>query len=123
MRILSPRHADRQSSPADVWDYGNFDTWQPTAWSLAETFIDAAIRAEFLRAPPEYVVSDDLSWLDAIIRRTTGELIDSKLEMTALLQAHYTAIRACHATNTADVDAYYHHGLLPLDPGVVHDRA
>lgn len=85
--------------------------------------LDDRVRAEFRRRPPEYVVGDDLSWLDRIVRRASGVEIDSKELMADRLADHFTAMRACHATRTADVGAYYREGLRPLDPAAAHERA
>ena len=76
-----------------------------------------------MRTPPEYVVGDDLSWLDNVIERVSGERVDSKTKMTCLLQEHFTAVRACHATNTASVNPYYQKGLLLMNPETVHAQA
>jgi hypothetical protein len=122
-RLLPTHHAERLPAPPEVWDWHAYESWRDTAWRLMADVLDDRVRAEFLRRPPEYVVGDDLSWLDRIIKRTTGAEIDSKSLMADRLTGHFTAMRACHATRSADLAAYYSDGLRPLDPEVVHIRA
>ena len=68
-------------------------------------------------------MGDDLRWLDCIVERVTDIEIDTRNLMADRLAGHFTAMRACHATRTADVSSYYREGLRPLDPLVVHERA
>lgn len=110
-------------APTTVLDWGAYENWRETVWSLVDDVLDARVVAEFRRRPPEYVVGDDLSWLDTIVRRATGRELDTKALMADRLMGHYSAMRACHATRTADIASYYAHGLRPLTPAHVHARA
>lgn len=119
-RLLSPHHAERSPAPSEVWDWHAYESWRDTAWKLMADVLDDRVRAEFLRHPPEYVVGDDLRWLDRIVQRATGLDINSKSLMADRLIGHFIAMRACHATRSADLAAYYTKGLRPLDPEAVH---
>lgn len=122
-RAILPDLVSRGRAPRSVLDWNRFETWRRTAWRLTAEELGADVREEFLRRPPEYIVGDDLGWLDKIVRRVTGRTVDTKSLMAAKLAARYGSIRACHATRTAEVDRYYHEGLRPLDPNEAQSRA
>ncbi|WP_162604082.1 hypothetical protein [Novosphingopyxis baekryungensis] len=81
------------------------------------------VTAEFVRNPPEYVVSDDLGWLDEIVMRVTGTAVDMKELVATRLVRDYRAFRAAHGTRTDDVGQFYKRGLRILRAGEVEDRA
>jgi hypothetical protein len=120
---LAPEHAKRPPAPDHVWDYQSVASWRGTAWRLAGDFLDEAVKADFLKNPPKYVVCDDLGWSDDIITRISGYLMDTKTEMSVLLREQFTHIRAYHATSAQNVDAFYSKGLLPLDADAANNRA
>lgn len=90
---------------------------------MIDDIADSAVRQEFLRAAPEYLVSDDLSWLDDIVFRMHGEEIDSKAQLAERLRTRYRALRAYHGTAANSLDSFYNHGLRPLVIAEFHDRA
>lgn len=122
-RLLPADPLARSAAPEGVWDYNNYRTWRDPVWALMADVLDARVREEFRRNPPEYVVSDDLSWLDEIIERATGRHEDIKHLTADRLARRYHSIRACHATRTADVGAFYRQGLRVLDPSHAEARA
>lgn len=120
---LSPRHSGRPPAPDHVWDFQSLPRWRDAAWGLVSHILDERVKGAFRRDPPRYVVGDDLGWLDAIVERVTGRVVDSKSLMAAMLAERFSALRAYHATSTHDVDGFYQDGLLPLAPDAVHARA
>ena len=124
-RLLPPlqRRAWRPVPGPRVLDLHDYRSWRDTAWEISADFLDERVRRAFLREPPEYVVGDDLSWLDTIVRRVTRREVDSKRLMAERLLGRYDDLRCCHATNTGDVGTYYEKGLLPLDPEQAHKAA
>lgn len=124
-RLLPPlgRRRDRPAAPDEVWDIDRFVDWRETAWALMADVFDVRVRRAFRRSPPEYVVGDDLGWLDRIVHEATGREIDTKEAMAARLSERFEVVRACHATNTADVGTYYEQGIVPLDPEAAHQAA
>lgn len=114
-RLIISSPLTRPAAEPGVWDYAHFGTWREEVWRLLSDVLTEDVRREFLRDPPEYVVSDDLSWLDDIIARAVGECVDIKSLTASRLGRRYTRLRACHATRTDDVKAYYETGLQPLD--------
>lgn len=109
--------------PSDVWDYRAYSTWRDEIWKLISDFADAEVQSEFKAAPPEYVVSDDLSWLDDIVYDVHGTEIDSKRCLAQRLRERYRAMRAVHGTRTAEHDRFYSEGLQPLVPDRFHADA
>lgn len=72
-RLIDHRPGRRPPTPDDVWDYIRFPTWRDELWGLLDDVLDTRVREAFMRRPPEYVVGDDLSWLDEIILRSTRD--------------------------------------------------
>ncbi|WP_159994030.1 hypothetical protein [Roseomonas sp. 18066] len=117
------QRGQRPSVGERVWDFHDFRSWRATAWEIAADFLDERVREEFRRSPPEYVVSDDLSWLDSIIDRATGRILDSKRLMAVRLAKRYDFLRCCHATNARDLGLYYGRGIQPLVPERAREAA
>ncbi|WP_316859223.1 hypothetical protein [uncultured Cohaesibacter sp.] len=64
---VQPLHGERLPSPPDVWDWQCFNSWKGKIWSIFADVLTADVRQAFINSLPEYLVSDDLSWLDEII--------------------------------------------------------
>lgn len=122
-KLLSTRADERLAAPADVWDFVNHKTWHAAMWTLIDDFTGPAVRKAFLRKPPEYVVSDDLTWLDDIVRSTLGIEVDSKEELADRLMTRYRALRAYHGTSATSLEPFYTQGLRPLVIEEYHQRA
>lgn len=122
-REIAEKLADRGAPPPDVFCFPLVESWRDRVWALLGDYLTAEVKAEFVRNPPEYVVSDDLSWLDDIIFAVTGETCDIK-ELTAdRLAREYRAFRAGHATRTDDLAQFYRAGVRCLRAGEIEDRA
>lgn len=115
--------AIRACPPEDVWNFSQFKSWKESVWNLIEDFATSEVIENFLKNPPRYVVGDNLSWLDNIVNRTCGEVIDSKYLLADRLREHYNYIRASHGTRTSEVELFYRHGLKPLNAENYHDLA
>lgn len=85
--------------------------------------LDQRVIEAFLSQPPEYVVGDDLSWLNEIVQRATGVELDSKTVLANRIEREFKCFRACHATRASDLTSYYRDGLRPLDPARIQERA
>jgi hypothetical protein len=109
--------------PEDVFSFPLIDRWRDRFWRMVGDVVTVDVKAEFLRAPPEYVVSDDLGWLDEIVMRVTGEAVDVKDLIALRLASEYRAFRAAHGTRTNDVGQFYERGLRILRAGEVEGRA
>lgn len=72
------------------------------------------MKEAFTRNPPEYVVSDDLGWLNDIVHDVTGEIVEMKELTGQRLAAEYRAFRAAHATRTNNLAQFYEVGLRCL---------
>jgi len=98
-----------------VWNWQALPTWSDEMWRLLSDVVDADVIVEFRQSPPEFIVSDDLSWLDGIVRKVTGREIDTKDLLANRLLERYDAIRAFHGACPIDIELYYKEGLLLLD--------
>ena len=122
-KLLSTTASERTPAPKHVWDFDRHATWHQDIWRLMADFIGPDVEETFLSNPPEYLVSDDLSWLDELVLQVRGIPVDSKAELADRLLDRYRAIRACHGTSAASVDSFYEQGLRPLVIEEFHDQA
>lgn len=122
-RRIDPDPARRPAAPADVWNFHDYASWRDDAWALVGTFADQAVQDAFVADPPEFVVSDDMSWLEDRVRQVHGASIDVFDLMMDALECRYRTLRAVHGTRTSNVGSFYREGLRPLDPLRVQQRA
>lgn len=120
---VSPTYHIRDAAPINVWDWQSYLTWKDQVWSLLSDVIDSNVKDEFLRAPPEYIVGDDLGWLDEIITRATGEIVDIKSLLAERIRNRFGALRSYHCTNAIDLQSFFSKGLLPLDVELAQQKA
>lgn len=113
----------RPPAPGDVWNHRDYGTWREHIWELIADYADADVRSEFLAHPPEYVVCDDLSWLDDIVGTVHDIEVDSKALLAHRLRQRYRALRAVHGTSITDLKPFYREGLRPLVPEQYHNLA
>ena len=122
-RLISGTYSDRPTAPSDVWDWQAFGSWRNIVWELIGEIVDVDVRSTFLKRPPEYVVCDDLDWLDNIIFSTHHQFVDSKLFLAEKLEQHFRCFRAAHGTRLVELRSIYQEGLVPLDPTKMQERA
>lgn len=122
-REIAEDPAERAPPPDDVFSFSLGETWRDRTWRMLEDVVTDDVKAEFVRSPPEYVVSDDLSWLDEIILSVTGVASDTKELVAERLAGGYRAFRAAHATRTDNLAQFYEYGLRCLRADDVEARA
>ncbi len=122
-KLIPSRHADRDPAPKNVWDWQDYHSWRDVIWQLLSDVIDQPVKEAFLANPPEYVVGDNLSWLDDIVYSVHGLKFDSKSELADRLSARFEFIRVVHGTRIERIEDVYEKGLLPLDVAAYHARA
>lgn len=59
-----------------VWHWQDILKWQDEIWGLVSDVLDTRVIEYFYKARPEYLVSDDMSWLDHIVARATGRTLE-----------------------------------------------
>lgn len=91
-RLLSIEASECVPAPVGVWDLDRHRTWHLVVWDMISDFADAEVKRVFLRHPPEYLVGDDLSWLDSLVLEVHGYEVDSKQVLADRLSKHYRAI-------------------------------
>jgi hypothetical protein len=106
-----------------VWDWENFHSWKASLWEMMGDVLTPAVVHAFKTSPPEYVVGDDLTWLEQIIEDITGDIIDVAELLAFRLPDRYHAMRAYHGSRPLDVNSFYQRGLHRLDPTHVEERA
>jgi hypothetical protein len=109
--------------PQDVFCYARPDLWKDHLWRMLDDQLTDDVQAAFLDDVPEYVVSDDLSWLDDIIGKVEGSRPDIKSLAADRLAENYRAFRMFHATRTNDLSAFYTKGLRHLTNQEIEDIA
>lgn len=114
-RAVEPSQ-ELRAVPDDVLCYPRPDLWRTRVWSMLSDIVTEDVRAAFVLDPPEYIVSDDLSWLNAIVERVTGLDVDMKSLVADRLEREYRAFRAAHGTRTDDLGRFYRDGLRLLRP-------
>ncbi len=121
-RQISANPHDRATLPSDVLSFSMPDTWRDAAWRILSDQVTDEVRSAFCAAPPKYLFSDDLGWLDDIIEMVSGEPSDIKALLGARLREAYGYFRAGHATRTDDLTPYYERGLRVLRPEEAQDK-
>ena len=109
--------------PADVFCYPFVETWRARIWGLLSDILTEEVKTEFAADPPEYVVSDDLTWLDDLIFDVTGEDVDIKKITADRISRDYRAFRGAHATRANDLSSYYTQGLRILSNVDIENQA
>lgn len=106
-----------------VWCWENFHSWKDPLWQLMGDILTPSVVNAFKISPPEYVVGDDLSWLEEIIEDVTGLVIDVAEVLAVRLPNRYHALRAYHGSRPLNVSSFYEAGLHRLNPAHLEQRA
>lgn len=122
-RELPEATADRPRVPDDVFCYPDFASWRDRIWALLSDILTDAVKGEFKRNPPEYIVSDDLTWLNEIVFTVEGHELEMKSLTAERLSREYRAFRAGHATRTDELAQFYRGGLRCLRAHEAEDTA
>jgi hypothetical protein len=115
--------ADRSPVPGDVFCYPDVASWRDRIGALLGDILTEAVKDKFKRNPPEYVVSDDLTWLNEIVLAVEGRDVEMKSLTAERLAKEYRAFRAGHATRTNDLAQFYEGGLRCLRAHEAEERA
>lgn len=122
-RELPEAVAGRPRVRDDVFCFPDVASWRDRIWALLGDIMTDAVKGEFKRNPPEYVVSDDLTWLNEIVFAVEGRDVEMK-SLTALrLSQEYRAFRASHATRTNELAPFYEGGLKCLRADEAEEKA
>ncbi|GLQ22570.1 hypothetical protein GCM10007853_04440 [Algimonas ampicilliniresistens] len=111
VKLVSPNLKERPPARSDVLDWMRPDSWLPKLPGLIGDVVTDKVIDAVIADPPDYIVSDDLTWLNRLISKDA----DLKSLMTERLRNCYRAFRTCHASRTTDVDSFYSKGIRKLD--------
>lgn len=116
-------YTNRSTPTKSVWELQNYNSWRDIVWGLLHEIVDEEVKRTFIASLPEFVVSDDLSWLDDAIFRTHQYCIDSKSYLADKLLERYASVRVVHGTRLDSPAPIYKHGLSPLISEVMNEKA
>jgi len=122
-REIAEQLTDRPLQPSDVFCFPLVCSWRARIWNLFDDFITDEVKTEFVQNPPEYIFSDDLSWLDEMIFEVTGRVSNIKELAAKRFGREFRAFRAAHATRTNDLALFYERGLRFLRPEEIEEKA
>lgn len=104
----------RPPPPDDVFCFMDIDRWRDRIWAMTGDIVTEEVKAHFVRNAPEFLTSDDLGWLDTLVRKVTGVNVDMKDVTANRLTSEFRSFRAAHGTRTDDLAQFYVHGLRRL---------
>ena len=106
-----------------ILHWEDIESWlRPLEALLPEaTSIDVA--AAIRRQPPEYLVADDLSWLNRVVEARGNRDFDAESVLTERLLSAFTHLRAYHGCRPKEGDNHHEIGLVPLDVNRARDSA
>jgi len=113
LAVSQNRKIDMCDSKVLIWQ--NQPSWHKDILDVLSDIIDDEVINEFHSVKPEYIVSDDLSWIEDIIFNVKRIEIDLKFELFMRMQKIYSNLQAFHSSSALQVEAYYENGLRKLN--------
>ena len=98
-----------------TWDWSDFKSWQGEFRNLLSDLVTPKLVCAFRSNPPEYVVGDDLNWLDTLISDQRDICVSSKQVLAERIVERYDAMRAYHGARPFEPAHYQKQGLVVLD--------
>jgi len=117
-RIVERKDREGKQRPV-IWQ--DCSDWADDIRQLMSDILDNEVIRHFLASPPEYIVSDNMNWLEDIILQAKGSVVDVKVMLAKRLLENYGTLRAFHARCPKEISSYYRDGLLPLDYTTAED--
>ncbi|MCE0483308.1 MAG: hypothetical protein LV479_03610 [Methylacidiphilales bacterium] len=99
-----------------VFIWNEYPKWRRVARRILKEHLDDKVISRLREIPPEYVVSDDLSWLDDAVAEVKGFRPDTKAQLASGLKQHYQYLRAYHGCRPVSLDSYRQLGVRPCNP-------
>jgi hypothetical protein len=97
--------------------WSDITVWEPAIRKLMADLLDKRLFAAFRSDPPEYIVPDDLSWLDDIITRVHGPQEEEVHKIvTQRIVQRYQFVTGFHACRAVSLDDYKLNGLRVCNP-------
>lgn len=98
-------------------------SWRERVWRLISDLVTPAVVEAVVEDPPEFLVSDDLSWLNDVVSVIEDADVDMKEVLAERLTQEFAFVRAFHGTRTANLAPFYERGLRILRPEEIEDLA
>jgi len=115
--MKKPRLKQSRVAAKTEFKWSDKNVWEPRMRELMADVLDDRVFAAFHDDPPEFVVGDDLSWLDKIIRGVRGTWSDKVHDLlTEQIAENYRFVIGFHACRPISLDDYRRNGLRVCDP-------
>jgi len=91
-----------------VLEWRTFNLWSRQILEINKDLLNEAVLDKFrVECTLDDIYSDDICWLEDIVRSVNPEAADGDLEgkLTSRLKKYYSAVRAFHAGNSRDVSS------------------
>src|SRR5438132_12405749 len=122
--MKKPRLKQSRLTAKTEFKWSDMDVWEPRMRELMADVLDDRVFAAFHDDPPEFVVGDDLSWLDKIIRAVCGTWSDKVLDLlTEQIPENYRFVIGFHACRPITLDDYRRIALPLSDPHELNRRS
>lgn len=107
-----------------VFVWNDYSTWRSEILKLLKDFIDKAVLDELRKNTPEYLVADNLNWLDTVIQKIK-RCSSSDIKSVALQRftARYDFLRGFHGCRVETTESYERDGIRPSDPQRLNEIA
>lgn len=113
----------RPMPPSNVLFLPHREQWTAKVWLLISDLVTEDVKQAIVASNPDYLVSDDLSWLNEPIMDMLSRDVDMREVLAERLASSYMAMRAFHGTRANDLSSFYENGLVPMDPAIVEEQA
>lgn len=102
-----------------AWD--DYKSWRRIVLDLLSDLIDASVFSEMKAHPPEWIVGDNLDWLDEAIAAAKGGIPSPNVWSTLneRFPSRFRFVRAFHGCRTESIEPYREQGILPSDPSTL----
>ncbi|MFN0076042.1 MAG: hypothetical protein ACKVY0_06175 [Prosthecobacter sp.] len=108
----------------NVFRWSDEQEGEATLRSLMAPLLDEQVIQAFLNQPPDMIVSDDLSWLEKVVKKAHGKKCGNLHELLAhQLRTHYHAVVAFHGCRPITTESYQKQGILPSNPERLRNAA
>lgn len=108
----------------NVFRWSDEHEWETTLRSLMTPLLDEIVVQAFLDEPPDTIVSDDLSWLEKVIKKAFGKKCDNLRELLGYqLRSHYQSVVVFHGCRPISTESYQTQGVLPSNPESLKNTA
>lgn len=110
--------------PRRVFVWNKYCQWRREILRLLCDLVDKSVLDQLRQNPPDYMVADNLGWLDNAIREVK-RVAQSDIGTTARdrFTSHYTHLRGFHGCRAESEEAYKQDGIQQSNPALLDEIA